>query len=155
MTTHLTTWADSRLTRRWIGDLGPTTRNPFKFREPVGIPTGSDSKNTRHAQGLFSFSKLSPNFSVITHIYYSMARFHMLFANIYHYAGRSDSFGIINLPAKKVGLVNSRRSLFSCTSAGCPEHTVHTVHTCAHFSGLVHTFGGSVHTTLGVVHIRC
>jgi len=24
----------------------------------------------------------------------------MLFANIYHYAGRSDSIGIINLPAK-------------------------------------------------------
>ena len=46
-----------------------------------------------------------------------MARFHMLFANIYHYAGRSDSLGIINLPAKKVGLVNSRRSLFSCMRA--------------------------------------
>jgi hypothetical protein len=42
-----------------------------------------------------------------------MDRFRMLFANIYHYAGRSDSLGIINLPAKKVGLVTSSRSLLS------------------------------------------
>ena len=34
----------------------------------------------------------------------------MLFANIYHYAGRGDSLGIIDLPAKKVGLVTSSRS---------------------------------------------
>jgi hypothetical protein len=35
----------------------------------------------------------------------------MLFANIYHYAGRGDSLGIIDLPAKKVGLVTSSCSL--------------------------------------------
>jgi hypothetical protein len=46
---------------------------------------------------------LSPHFSVIAHIFYAMDLFCMLFANIYHYAGRSDSLGIINLPAKKVG----------------------------------------------------
>jgi hypothetical protein len=28
--------------------------------------------------------KLSPHFSVITHIFYSMDRFRMLFANIHH-----------------------------------------------------------------------
>jgi len=44
---------------------------------------------------------LSPHFSVIaTHIFYCMDLLCMLFANIYHYAGRSDSLGIINLPAK-------------------------------------------------------
>jgi len=43
---------------------------------------------------------LSPHFPVIAHIFYSMDLFCMLFANIYHYAGRSDSLGIINLPAK-------------------------------------------------------
>jgi hypothetical protein len=56
---------------------------------------------------------LSPHFSVIAHIFYSMDRFRMLFANIYHYVGRSDSLGIIDLPAKKVGLVTSSRSLLS------------------------------------------
>ena len=60
--------------------------------------------------------QLAPHFSVIAHIFYSMDRFCMLFANIYHYAGRSDSLGIINLPAKKVGLVTSSRSLISSRS---------------------------------------
>jgi hypothetical protein len=31
---------------------------------------------------------------------YSMAFFHMFFAGINHYAGRNDSLGIIDLPAK-------------------------------------------------------
>jgi hypothetical protein len=60
--------------------------------------------------------KLSPQFSVIAHILYSMDLFRMLFANIYHYAGRRDSLGIIDLPAKKVGLVTSSRSLISSRS---------------------------------------
>jgi hypothetical protein len=60
--------------------------------------------------------KVSPHFSVITHMFYSMARFRMLLTNFFHYARFSDSLGIIDLPAKKVGLVNSFRSLISCTS---------------------------------------
>jgi hypothetical protein len=60
---------------------------------------------------LYLLYKLSPHLS---QIFYSNARFLILFAHIYHYAGRSDSLGIINLPAKKVGLVNSFRSLISC-----------------------------------------
>ena len=62
---------------------------------------------------LYRLYKLSLHLSVITPISHSMARFRILFAIIYHYAGRSDSLGIINLP-KKVGLVNSFLSLISC-----------------------------------------
>jgi hypothetical protein len=42
----------------------------------------------------------------------------------------------------------------SVTSASLDVHTEHSVHTCAHILGLVHTFRASVHTTLGVVHTR-
>jgi hypothetical protein len=63
---------------------------------------------------LYRLYKLSQHLSIITPNFYSMARFYMLFANFYHYACRSDSLGIINLPAKKVGLVNSFRRLISC-----------------------------------------
>jgi hypothetical protein len=45
--------------------------------------------------------KLSPHLSVITPIFYSMACFSMLFANVYRYEGCSDLLGVINLPAKK------------------------------------------------------
>ena len=48
---------------------------------------------------LFSFDPLC--FAVIDRNVYSMARFRMLFANIHNYAGRSDSLGIIVLPAKR------------------------------------------------------
>jgi hypothetical protein len=43
---------------------------------------------------------LSPHFSVIAHIFYAMDLFRMLFANIYHYAGRSDSLGIISMDSR-------------------------------------------------------
>jgi hypothetical protein len=48
---------------------------------------------------LFSFDPLC--FAVIDRNVYSMARFRMLFANIHNNAGRSDSLGIIALPAKR------------------------------------------------------
>jgi hypothetical protein len=46
---------------------------------------------------------LTPQFAVMAPISYSMACFRMcmLFANIHNYAGRSDSLGIIVLPAKR------------------------------------------------------
>ena len=38
------------------------------------------------------------------------------------------------------------------TSEDCFEHTVHTVHTCAHFLAWLHTFSRVVHFTFGVTH---
>ena len=46
-------------------------------------------------------------------------------------------------------LLDALHVLFS--SAGYAEHTARTVHTCAHFSGLVHTFRGGLHTSSGVI----
>jgi hypothetical protein len=112
LTTHLTTRAEIRLTRRWIGDCGPSTRNNSNTLR--WAPESRRSLGNVHE--FYRPYKLSPQFSVIAHIFYSMDLFRMLFANIYHYAGRGDSLGIIDLPAKKVGLVTSSRSLISSRS---------------------------------------
>jgi hypothetical protein len=67
---------------------------------------------TRSPIVFYGLYKLCPQFAAITLIFKSMARSRMLFANLHHDPGYSDSLGIINLQAKKVGLVNSlRRSI--------------------------------------------
>jgi hypothetical protein len=55
-------------------------------------------------------------FAVIDRNVYSMAHFRMLFANIHNYAGRSDSLGIIVLPAKR-SVSSILRAARSATSA--------------------------------------
>jgi hypothetical protein len=86
--------------------------NLKKFKN-TGLAPGP-ARNSAMDTVLYRIYKVSPNLSVITPIVYSMAHFSKLFANIYHYASHSDSLGIINLPAKKVSLVNSFSSLISC-----------------------------------------
>ena len=59
---------------------------------------------------------------------------------------------VTSVPYESIAEQSPAREAGGAASAGCPEHTVHTVHTCAHFSGWVHTFRGVVHSTLGVSH---
>jgi hypothetical protein len=94
--------------------LGPWADDPKKIK--VGDPPRLKSGTRQAAMEtvLYRPYKLSPHLSAITPMFYSMARFCMLFANVYYYSGRSDSLGIIKLPAKKVCLVNSLLSLISC-----------------------------------------
>jgi hypothetical protein len=54
---------------------------------------------------------LTPQFAVMPPISSSMPRFRMLIAIIHNYAGRSDSLGIIALPAKR-----SLSSIFEAAS---------------------------------------
>jgi hypothetical protein len=112
LTTHLTTRAEIRLTRRWIGDRGPSTRNNSNTlrRAP------ESRRSLGNVQEFYRPSKLSPHFSVIAHIFHSMDLFFACSFLISIIMPVAVIRSVLQLASEKVGLLNSFRSLISCRS---------------------------------------
>jgi hypothetical protein len=75
------------------------------------------SRTYGDSRGLGSFSFGTFHFALVTPFVSSMARSSMLFNDIHHYAGCSDSLGIIPCCPKKVGLVKFLCRPIPCRSA--------------------------------------